>query len=109
MQFLKRDSIQHLIDIGVNVVLHPDHDGDKKWRKMMSDYGFVYGRDYQVDNQFVDAYWKEEDGEKADAADIVLRLLNDRGRAEKIARLDELIKKHPIYGEIVEKLDMEIV
>lgn len=85
MQFLKREYIQRLLDLGFSVVLHPDHDGDAKWREIMTRHGFRLGIDYQVNNQFVNAYWTEEDGPKADAADIIVNRLTKSASAAIMA------------------------
>lgn len=107
LQFLKRDYIQTLINLGFSVVLHPDHDGDEKWKKKMQDFGFTYGTDYQVSNQFVTAYWTEADGAKADAADIIVRRLYDREERTCDTRLlADLIRQNPAVQLLREKFKL---
>lgn len=95
LQFLKREYIQKMIDLDFKVVLHPDHDGDEKWRKKMADYGFTYGEDYLISNQYVTTYWTEADGPKADAADIIVRRLFDAERTSDTRLLADLIRQNP--------------
>ena len=109
LQFLKPDTLAPLFELGLNVVLHPDHDGDAKWRKKMSDFGYVYGRDYQVNNFYVNVAWKEQDGPKADCADIVIRQLDDARRANTYERLSDIMGKVPALKTLIEKFDLHEV
>ena len=109
LQYLKRETLKPLIDAGKNIVLHPDHDGDAKWRKKMQDYGYVYGRDYQVNNFYVDVAWRESDGEKADCADIVVRQMEDALRDSTVTKLGDVIARCPSIRKLVERLDLEVV
>lgn len=108
LQFLNRETLQPLIDAGKNIVLHPDHDGDLKWRKKMLDYGYVYGKDYQVNNFYVDIAWRESDGEKADCADIVVREMEESRRSKTIERLGDIIIRVPALKTMIDKLDLEV-
>lgn len=106
LQFLKPDLLQPLFATGANIVLHPDHDGDVKWRKKMDDFGYVYGRDYQVNNFYVNVAWKEQDGPKADCADIVIRQLDDTRRANTLLRLSDIMSKVPALKTLIDKFDL---
>ena len=108
LQFLKPETLAPLFDLGLNVVLHPDHDGDAKWRKKMSDFGYVYGKDYQVNNFYVDIAWKECDGPKADCADIVIRQMNDARRSSTVMKLSDIIGRNPALGSLIANFDCEI-
>ena len=109
MQFLKREMLQPLLDLGMNIVLHPDHDGDERWRKKMSDLGYRYGVDYQVSNFYTTVAWKEQDGEKADCADIVIRQMDDARRSNMTYKLKDVIDRQPSLKTLIDKLDLEIV
>ena len=106
MQFFKREMLQPLIDLDIDIVIYPDRDGKQKWVDKMA--GIGYGK-IHYNNMYVDAYWKEEDGEKADAADVILRLMGERGRAEHTAILERIIKEKPIISELITKLELEII
>ena len=72
LEFLKLESLQPLIDSGRRVWIWPDKDGVEKWeakvKHLLNDRFNIYTR-------FFDKYWIEEDGPKADLADINLRLM----------------------------------
>ena len=106
LQFLRKEQLQPLIDLGYTIVIHPDHDGEKLWREKVGKFGYdniVYS------NQYVDAYWRETDGAKADAADIILRMINERSRQSKTQLLAEWLKHHPMFTELVNRLDLELI
>lgn len=109
LQFLKPEVLKPLFDLKLNIVLHPDHDGDQRWRKKMTEFGYKYGEDYQVNNFYVNIAWKEGiDSEKADCADIVVRQLDEAMRNNKTCRLNNLMNKNPFIKKLVEKLDLQI-
>ena len=56
-------------------MLYPDRDGIKAWAKKAEalDYKLI-----TTDTRAVTQWWTEEDGPKADIADVVLRLINNR-------------------------------
>ena len=108
LQFLKRETLQPLFDLGLNIVLHPDHDGDAKWRKKMADFGYKYGDDYQVNNFYVNVAWKEEDGDKADCADIVVRQLYDAKRKKTVNSLGEIIGRNENLKLLINTFDLEL-
>lgn len=72
LQNMRLESMQPLIDQGRTVWLWPDKDGQKDWQvvadKLGSDKVNVY-------TKFFETCWRPEDGEKADAADIILRMM----------------------------------
>ena len=72
LKFLKIESMQPLIDQGRQVWLWPDKDGVKGWQDVADKLG---SEKVQVYTKFFDACWEPEDGEKADIADIAVRML----------------------------------
>ena len=72
LKHLHLDSMQPLIDMGRTVWLWPDKDGVDEWQaladKLGSDRVNIYTR-------FFETCWREEDGPKADAADITIRMM----------------------------------
>lgn len=72
LQWLKLESMQPLIDQQRKVWLWPDKDGVAAWQaiteKLGSDRVNVY-------TTFFDTCWRPEDGDKADAADIIIRMM----------------------------------
>ena len=72
LKFLKIESMQPLIDQGRKVWLWPDKDGVEGWQKVADKLG---SENVQIYTKFFDACWIEEDGPKADIADIAIRML----------------------------------
>ena len=72
LKFLKIESMQPLIDQGRKVWLWPDKDGVKGWQELADKLG---SDNVQVYTKFFDACWEPEDGDKADIADIAVRML----------------------------------
>ena len=72
LKFLKIESMQPLIDQGRTVWLWPDKDGVKGWQEVADKLG---SDKVQVYTKFFDACWEPEDGDKADIADIAIRML----------------------------------
>ena len=74
LQQLKLESMQPLIDQGRKVWLWPDKDGIDKWQEVADKLG---SEQVQVYTKFFDTCWEPQDGDKADAADITIRIMND--------------------------------
>ena len=72
LKFLKIESMQPLIDQGRKVWLWPDKDGVEGWQTVADKLG---SENVQVYTKFFDSCWIEEDGPKADIADIAVRML----------------------------------
>ena len=72
LKFLKIESMQPLIDQGRKVWLWPDKDGVQGWQEVADKLG---SENVQVYTKFFDACWEPEDGDKADIADIAVRML----------------------------------
>ena len=66
--------MQPLIDQGRRVWLWPDKDGIDKWQEVADKLG---SEQVQVYTKFFDTCWIPEDGDKADAADITIRIMGD--------------------------------
>lgn len=72
LEFLKVEALRPLIEQGRRVWIWPDKDGVEKWKKKI---GHLISDNFGIYTRFFDKYWIEEDGKKADMADINLRLL----------------------------------
>ena len=72
LQHLRLDAMQPLIDQGRTVWLWPDKDGREKWQEVCDKLGYDKCRVY---THFFDTCWREEDGDKADVADIAIRMI----------------------------------
>lgn len=74
LKHMTLESMQPLIDQGRKVWLWPDKDGINDWQKLRDKLG---SDKVQLYTRFFDACWTEEDGDKADIADIAIRMMRD--------------------------------
>ena len=72
LQHLRLDAMQPLIDQSRQVWLWPDTDGRDAWQEVCDKLGYDKCRVY---TNFFDTCWREEDGDKADIADIAIRMM----------------------------------
>ena len=72
LKHLQLDSLQPLIDQGRTIWLWPDKDGTEAWQEVCDKLGYDHCRVY---THFFDTCWREEDGDKADIADIAIRMM----------------------------------
>jgi hypothetical protein len=72
LKHLQLESMQPLIDQGRTVWLWPDKDGRDAWQEVADKLGYDKCRVY---THFFDTCWKEADGQKADVADIAIRMM----------------------------------
>ena len=82
LKHLQLDSLQPLIDQGRTIWLWPDKDGREAWQEVSDKLGYDKCRVY---THFFDTCWREEDGDKADVADIAIRMMRtgDKPRYEE--------------------------
>lgn len=81
LNFLNLDMLQPLVDQGRTVWLWPDRDGAAKWQDVADKLGYDK---CQVYTQFFDTCWRDEDGPKADAADIIIRMMTTGEKPREI-------------------------
>lgn len=107
LTYLTRERLQPLIERGRRISLYPDHDGIDKWFKQAEsiDYELI-----KVQSSFVERNWRPEDGEKADIADILVRLMYET-RSCKVQKVEEVIQQwresNPFFGELCDRLHLE--
>lgn len=88
---------------GRSIVLYPDRDGVDDWIDTANAIGYQH---MTVNTDPVLKWWKECDGPKADIADVVLRMTNER---PLIKTVGDVVDKYPQMEGMVKKFDMEIV
>ena len=82
LKFLKLESLQPIIDQGRRIWLWPDKDGIDDWRQKCE---HLLNERVKITTKFLDVYWTEDDGPKADVADIIIRHMR---RPETVRRQD---------------------
>lgn len=99
LKFLNLDAMQVLIDQGRKVWLWPDKDGIEKWQEVADKLG---SEQVQVYTKFFDACWIPEDGDKADAADIAIRMMRNPDFKPRDPDDNATEKREPVkIGDII--------
>ena len=80
LKHLQLDSLQPLIDQGRTIWLWPDKDGREQWQEVCDKLGYDHCRVY---THFFDTCWTEADGDKADIADIAIRMMTTGEKPRK--------------------------
>lgn len=70
ISFLKPEVLQPIIDQGRTIWLWPDKDGVDEWTQKCKKY---LSKQVRITTKFIDQNWIDEDGPKADVADIIVR------------------------------------
>ena len=101
IEYIKIDMMQPLIDQGRTVWLWPDKDGAKKWQTLADKLG---SDKVQVYTRFFDTCWRECDGDKADCADIIIRMMTrgDEAREPEPEQPKETVTISGTDCEVVE-------
>lgn len=100
----KNDLLRTLIQQGRRIVLYPDRDGISRWQQAAQQIGY---KNLTVNTEAVTNWWKPCDGDKADIADVLLRIMAEaQERAGRPQLLQDIIKAHPIVGRLIETFDL---
>jgi hypothetical protein len=99
---ITRERLAPLIYQGRKVMLYPDRDGIDYWRTKLE--GLNYDR-ATLNTQAVTEWWKPCDGDKADIADVVLRIINEH--SPQAVAVGSLIKSNPHVKQLINNLNLE--
>lgn len=102
LSYLSREMLQPLIDQHRKIILYPDRDGIDQWRIKCEQLHYELAT---VDTKPVTAWWKPEDGDKADIADVVIRALNE---SKPFTAIDDVKEAMPEAKPLIDKLNLEI-
>ena len=102
LENLSREKMKPLIDQHRPILLYPDRDGIDKWRMKAEAIG--YDR-LTIDTRPVTEWWQPQDGDKADIADVVIRITNER---KPMTNIDEVKAKMPEAEKLIDKLNLTI-
>lgn len=84
---LQLEAMQPLIDQGRTVWLWPDRDGQQAWQEVADKLG---SDKVQVYTRFFETCWRPEDGDKADAADITIRMMTHGDKPKETKEQESL-------------------
>ena len=100
----KNDILRPLIEQGRRIVLYPDRDGIQRWQQAAQQIGY---KNLTINTEAVTKWWKPQDGEKADIADVLLRFMAEneyrKGRPQLLA---ELMATNQHVVRLVEQLSL---
>ncbi len=100
---ISRERLKPLIDQKRKIILYPDRDGVKAWKQKAD---AIYYDDISIDDKPVTSWWRDGDGEKADIADVVIRMINQAPPSPRT--IGELIEQTPIIKPLIEDLNLTI-
>ena len=106
---ITREKLLPIIARKRNIVLYPDIDAIDEWEKLAKE--LEYDR-VRVNSTFIKRNWREQDGQTADLADIIVRILGER-RSMKPKTPAQVIEKmaqtNPELNNLITKLGLEPV
>ena len=102
LEMLSAERLKPITIQGRQIVLFPDRDGVDKWRAKAEQLGY---RNLVLNEQPVTEWWKPQDGDKADIADVVVRILNER---KPMTNIDEVKTTMPQVAPLIDKLNLTI-
>ena len=103
----KNDLLRPLIEQGRKIVLYPDRDGIERWQQAAAQIGY---RNLSVSTEAVTKWWKPCDGEKADIADVLIRIMRESAiRTGKPEQLRKVLEAFPVIQPLVDKFNLEVV
>ena len=102
---LKRELLAPLIARRRVIALHPDKDGIDDWDDRRR--GIGYDRAY-IDKSLLTLLWSPQDGDKADVADVLARVLDESQRARTVKKLSDIMPSIKTATQLlVEKFDTQ--
>jgi hypothetical protein len=99
---LTREKLKPIIDQHRRIILYPDRDGIQKWQQKAEQ--LHYDR-LTIDIKPVTEWWCERDGEKADIADVVVRIINE---SRPITTIADIKEKMPTVAPLVDNMNLTI-
>ena len=99
---INRDKLKAIIDQKRRIILYPDRDGIEKWRIKCEQ--LHYDR-VTLNTEPVTKWWKPEDGEKADIADVVIRMINE---SKPLTTISDVKVAMPEAKPLIDKLNLTI-
>ena len=101
MRNLTPEKLQPLIEQGRTIVCYPDKDGVQTWKDRVKLINYEH---LTIDMKVMDKYWLPIDGEKADIADVIVRMMKGTPSV-----LKQMMADNPNIATLVEKLELKEV
>ena len=103
MENLTEEKLAPIIKAKKKIVCWPDRDGIDKWKKRISELDC---KEITINTKPVTEWWQPGDGDKADIADVVVRMLNGK-RIYKTAA--EVMEDMPLLKKLDDKCNFELM
>lgn len=100
---LSNEKLKPIIEHRRRIILYPDRDAIDRWRAKQEN--LRYDR-MAINVQAVKQWWKPVDGDKADIADIVVRMICEHSIPPK-PTLKQLADENPALQQMVDKLKLK--
>lgn len=101
---LKRELLQPLIEKKRVIALHPDKDAVEEWDARRKEIGYNYA---YIENSILTLQWKEQDGPKADVADVLVRVMDEERIDKTVKKLADIMPSiEPAARLLVEKFNL---
>ena len=102
--------LKPLIEKGKRIVLYPDHDGVERWQEAARLINYPR---LTVNTKPVTEWWTPADGDKADIADIILRMLREERPLQfkppnpMREVMTELANEYPAFQTLMDKFELK--
>ena len=106
LQMLTREKLEPIIKRKRYIVIYPDKDGVEAWKQQAKMIG--YDR-LKVNSDVIDRYWMPEDGERADIADILVRMLRTQVRSGGPKSIYDVMMENEAFRELVNRFELQLV
>ena len=104
---LKRELLHPLIAKKRPIALHPDKDAVEEWDARRKEIGYKAA---YIDTSVITLQWKEQDGPKADIADVLQRVMDEQKRDKTAKKLADIMPSvEPAAKMLVEKFELNEV
>jgi hypothetical protein len=102
LEMITRERLQPIIDRHRRIILYPDRDGVERWTQKAEQ---MHYDNLTVDTTPVVKWWCEDDGPKADIADVVVRMLNT---SRPLTTIADVKSQMPQTIKLIDNLNLEI-
>lgn len=97
LNFLNKQKLEPFIKDNRLICLYPDHDGLAAWKEKKNQIGYKHMR---INTDIVRQFWRPEDGEKADIADILVRLISNK------PTIEQMMDDNTMMRQLVDTFDL---
>ena len=101
LTFITQERLEPFIKTGRYITLFPDRDGRPQWKDKLDTIDY---KKLRYNDELVTKYWQEEDGEKADIADIIVRWVM---QGKKRDTMKDMMEKSEALRLLADKFNLK--